>query len=277
MEFETATPPEDLPSVFERKGARQKGADEPTTETAKGKPDKENVENIKEQEEKHDTVKKTEKALPELRQPKKFEFWVFHHGDPAVRPMELQEYLRISPLPPVPLDGLTPEPPKWPRASRRSRTREGAGTFQRNGASYDTLSGSTPYTLKDTEEMFPHMVQHQKQNRKYHELHPPLTPGLPTTFKSGFFRERIRESNEERKLRLGQAKSTQPPPGVAEAAAEMRVLKKDLLGGSLGGERDPLLWETSPADFNAGVVRSPKKQPPWLQRIHRRQRPTSPL
>ena len=208
-----------------------------------------------------------------LRHPKTFEFWVFHQGMPEMRPMELHECLRTPFLPPVPLDGLSPESPKSPRPTGRKQGRAGAYTPGRDSSTSVAYSGSTPYTLKDREEMFPHLSQ---QQRKYHQPHPPLTPGLPTTFKSGFFRERVRESSEERRIRLGQAKATQPAPGIAEAVAEMRALTKKLLGPSLGGPGDPLLWDASARDFSAGLARPAKTQPTSFHASRRTPQPSSP-
>lgn len=198
-------------------------------------------------------------STSEVSQPTTFDIWVYHQGNPTTRPMDLEECLRLSPLPPVPLDGLSPDSPKYLQSSGRNRKAAGDCTDGRSDSFCPLLSGATPYDVDPRCSAFPHFTDRINQQKKHYEAPPPLTPGLPSTFKPGFFRERVKESNEERRIRLGLAKSTQPHPALADSPAEMRLLKKSLQGCT-EGPGDPILWDTDAKDFSAGLRRTPKRQ-----------------
>ncbi|OEH77519.1 hypothetical protein cyc_00994 [Cyclospora cayetanensis] len=247
---ELALPPDEPFSEHKKqpKELHRKGEDEAGAQGEKEKAEEDSTEQKRtETAVDRKTPKKREKPL-DLGPIRQFDFWVMQEGQPRVRPLELRETLRASPLPQVPLDGLSPETPKFPVAKTRGsrfhdeemgRFPSSAGECSRT--SVGTLSGSSPYALPSLPDLFPHLAEKKHHQHQYHKAHPPLTPGLPSTFKSGFYRERMRESSEERRMRLGQAK---------------------------GGPEDPLLWDTNTSDFKRGLLQSPKRQltPPRAMR-----------
>ncbi|KAL8436747.1 hypothetical protein Efla_002179 [Eimeria flavescens] len=284
LETETALPPED--PALEKTESKQQKSVQDERPAAGGQREAEVNKDKSEEKENKEEKKKKKKALPGMHQADAsrlfvffclfipaapslgffsclfhrlmtFDVWVIHHGNPKMKPMQLEEYLRVSPLPAVPLDGLTDDSPRMFKGSKKDSEEGGERGYLLRQVERPLLT--PPYTLGE-EALFPHLTERQGRSKQVHQAPPPLTPGLRAAVHAGFVRERIRESEEERRIRLGRGKSASPPPAVA---AEMRILKKKLqTSADAGGTvHDPLLWKANLTDFEAGTTISQKREP----------------
>lgn len=223
----------------------------------------------------------------ELHPPTSYSFWVYHQGNPSVGSMDFNETLRLASLPSVPLDGLSPESP--PKRSIQSKNKAAfrspemkmmfcSSSFE--GPLYGAMG--VPYTVEEREEclLFPHLNDYEKRNKNMkYVTAPPLTPGLPQTFKKGFYRERRSESSEEKQqrniIRFGCQKAAEPivlPVIPAAAVSERNVLNKsNIKKDDDDKKQEPLLWDTDVTDFNKGLARPRKaqQQPPRSSQIYK--------
>ena len=160
-----------------------------------------------------------------------FSLWVMQEGTPKTKPLGLEQLLRVSPLPRVPLDNLSPffgmsEETEKKEVKKNSSSKTPAYTPEHEPLIFRPNSPplSPPYVVytqtqdlkKQQQQLF---LQQQQQHRKlmlqqqqqrqqqrqqqqqqqqqlrrnHYKPHPPLTPGLAASFKIPFIAERRQE------------------------------------------------------------------------------------